>query len=174
MRVKVIVALIAFAIASAASAATSEEMKKLDFLMGEWKGEGWMQRGPGKPQSSFVHEVIQSRAGGNAIVIEGKGNRKLEDGSAGEVVHEAFGVIWWDQAEKRYRFSAFTAQAGHADATFDLIGEKTAAWGFSVPQGKIRYTIQVNEKDEWNEVGEYSGDGKTWMKFFEMTLQRVK
>ena len=36
------------------------EMGKLDFLIGEWKGEAWMQRGPGKPEM-FVQTIKANR-----------------------------------------------------------------------------------------------------------------
>ena len=38
----------------------------------------------------------------------------------------------------------------------------------------VRFTMNLSEKDKWSEIGEFSQDGKNWMKFFEMTLQRVK
>jgi hypothetical protein len=38
----------------------------------------------------------------------------------------------------------------------------------------MRFTVRLNEKGQWFEVGEFSRDGKAWQKFFEMTLERVK
>ena len=32
----------------------------------------------------------------------------------------------------------------------------------------------MSEKDQWLETGEFSQDGKSWMKFFETKLQRAK
>ena len=46
-------------------------------------------------------------------------------------------------------------------------------WGFQTPGGTIRYKIAVTP-ESWTEGGEFSRDGKTWMKFFEMKLDRVK
>lgn len=40
--------------------------------------------------------------------------------------------------------------------------------------GTIRYTIVLNDKGEWFEIGERSTDGVAWTKFFEMTLQKVQ
>jgi hypothetical protein len=34
--------------------------------------------------------------------------------------------------------------------------------------------MTITDKGEWNEVGEYTLDGKTWTKFFDMTLAKVK
>lgn len=172
MKVKAVMVLVALSLASTVLAAENDEMRKLDFMLGEWSGEGSMRRGPGEPDVSLVHEKVQSRAGGRVLLIEGRGHRKLADGAAGDVVHDALGVVWWDPSASKYRFSAFTGANGHADATFELVGERNVVWGLTTPQGQVRYTIRMDEKDTWNEIGEYSRDGKQWAKFFEMNLTK--
>ncbi len=166
--------ILVLALLAAFSASAADEMKKLDFLVGEWEGEGWVQMGPGKKEYVFQYESVQTKLGGKVLLIDGLGKRKLENGSVGEVVHEALAVVSWDDAKKVYRFEAYTVQQGNVDATLD-VRENGAVWGFDTPQGgKVRYTITRTEKGEWNEVGEFSRDGTKWMKFFEMTLQKVK
>ena len=147
-----------------------EEMKKLDFLIGDWKGEGWIQMGPGKRSSALQTEKVTSRAGGKVLLIEGLGRRKMENGTAGEVVHDAIALVAWDKTKKTYRFDAHAAQQESVDTTIDLTAPKTLVWGFDTPQGKVRYTIKLTPKGEWYEVGDWSADGKAWTKFFEMTL----
>ena len=152
----------------------ADEMRKLDFLAGEWKGEGWFQMGPGKPETYLQFERVTPKAGGKALLIEGLGNRKMPDGSAGEVVHEALALLGYDEAAKKYRFSTVTAQRGAALPWFEVTGTNAAQWGLDVPQGKMRYTISLSETGEWVEYGEFSRDGEKWMKFMEMKLKKVK
>lgn len=169
---KMTCALVLTLIAAAASA--SDEMKKLDFLAGEWKGEAWFQRGPGPREYVLQHEKVTPRVDGKVLLVEGLGKKKLENGSAGEVVHDALGFISWDPEKKQYRFVAHTAASGSVDTTLD-VGDQTAVWGFPTPQGgRVRYTIRLTEKGEWKESGEFSRDGEKWMKFFEMTLTKIK
>lgn len=165
--------LFAMTLALAFSASAADEMRKLDYLLGEWKGEASVRMGPGKPEHVLQTEVVQSKLGGKVLVINGLGKRKLEDGSAGEVVHEALAVISFDAATQKYRFDAWTARDGYVAAWIEP-GDRKATWGFDTPQGgKIRYTITINEKGEWREIGEFSRDGKTWMPaFFDMTLHQ--
>jgi len=152
----------------------ADEMRKLDFLLGDWKGEASIQMGPGKPQPALQTERVQSKLGGKALLVEGLGKRKLEDGTAGEVVHEALALLSWDEATKKYRFDAWTERAGYVEAWLEVADNK-AVWGFDTPQGgKIRYTIALNEKGQWHEAGEFSRDGTSWLPFFEMTLTKVK
>lgn len=152
----------------------ADEMSKLDWLVGDWKGEATVMGGPGKGEVALQTERVQFRQGGKILVVEGLGKRKLADGTAGDVVHDAFGVIWYDESAKKYRFESWTAQRGHTEnAWFEVTGPTSAQWGFDVPNGKIRFTITRTEKGEWSEVGEFSPDGGTrWFKSIEMKLAK--
>ena len=153
----------------------ADEMRKLDWWIGEWKGEASVQMGPGKTEHALQTERVQSRAGGRVLVIEGLGKRKLEDGTAGDVVHDAFAVVSFNEKTKSYDFDAWTVRDGHVDAWLEPGDDHTAKWGFDTPQGgKIRFTIRLTDAGEWHEVGEFSRDGNQWTKFFEMTLRKAK
>jgi hypothetical protein len=152
----------------------SDEMKKVDVLVGQWEGEATIQMGSGKPQRAFQTESVQTRLGGKILLIEGLGKRKNDDGTIGDVVHDALAVLSWDDAKKSYRFSGYTAQYGAMETTLDVTDGPVAVWAMDVPGGKTRYTITLTDKGEWREVGEFSRDGAKWMKFFEMILTKKK
>src|SRR5207248_1294846 len=48
-------------------------MKKLDYLVGEWKGEGWIAFGGGERRTFTQSETIQPKLGGMLLQIEGLG-----------------------------------------------------------------------------------------------------
>ena len=146
------------------------EMKKLDWLVGQWQGAGWMLMGPQGRREFTITETIQEKLDGLVLVIEGLGKSK-EDGST---VHTALAFVSYDEEAKTHRWRAFTAEGRQTDAVAK-VGANTLEWGLEIPlRGRMRYTINVNEKGEWFEVGEMTPDGQTWQKFFEMTLQRQK
>jgi hypothetical protein len=150
------------------------EMKNLEFLIGEWKGEGWMEFAPGQRRTFKGTEVVQSKLDGLLLTIEG--THRGQVGGKGEevVVHTAFALVSYDDKVKRYRFQAFTGRGGYED-TEAKVSNGQLIWGMKVPQfGDMRYTIQRDAKDRWFEIGEVSQDGKEWRKFFEMTLESVK
>ena len=163
--------------ASAQSAGTSStaEMKKLDFLVGDWKGEGWIEMGPGGRSTFKQTETVQSKLNGTVVIVEGLGKGKLASTGQEGIVHHAFAVISFDSRTKKYQFRAFRADGNFIDAEMTAEGNGLV-WGFREPQRniEIKYTIKLTDAGQWNEVGEFSMDGKTWRKFFEMTLQRVK
>jgi hypothetical protein len=122
-----------------------EAVKRAAFLEGNWSGEGWIQMGQGTKEEFMQIETVESKLDGAVMVIEGIGHSK---GDNPKKIHHAL------------VFSSF-------------IAENTFTWSFSPPNGgQIRYSILI-ENDTWNEVGEYSRDGQTWYKFFEMNLKRI-
>lgn len=151
----------------AAGTAQREQMKKLDFLVGNWKGEGWSRMGPGKPEPFQATETVQPKLDGMILVFDGLGKD-----STGKVGHHAYAVLSWDEAAKQYRFLAFRADGIIVD-TQPVIGDRTMQWGFDIPQGKIRFTLSFTEAGQWLEIGEYSRDGKEWHQFLEMKLKRI-
>jgi hypothetical protein len=145
----------------------ADEMKKLDWWVGEWSGPATIRMGPGEPQQVQQSEKVQKRLDGRVLLVEGIGKQ------GDQVVHQALGVVSYNERTKKYEFDAWTARDGHTDAWFEVGEKDSASWGFDTPQGgKIRYTIRRTEKGEWNEIGEFSRDGAQWMKFFDMTLTK--
>ena len=139
-------------------------------MVGQWKGSGWMEQA-GKRTDFSGAETIQSKLNGLALLVEGKFNTQV--GGKDVTVHETLAVLSSDERSKTFRFRTYLASGITGDQEAKLI-DGGWQWGFQFPGGTIRYTIKVNEKDQWFEIGEMSQDGATWRKFFEMTLQRVK
>ena len=170
-------ALLCFALSVAAQAppqpdpvAQAKEIKKLDFIVGEWAGEGWMIL-PGGVRETFTSwEKVQSKLEGVALLVEGLHKSRAD----GKVVHQTLAVISYDEAAKNFRFKTNLANGRAGDYTGKVVADNVFEWGMDVPRGKIRYTIKLSDKGEWFEVGEYSPDGTTWRKIFEMTLKKVK
>ena len=151
-----------------------EEMKKLNFLVGEWKGEGWTEFIPGQRRSSPIAESVQPKLGGMVLLVEGLGKRKVPGKDEEVVVHNALGILSYDEKAKLYRMRSYlaTGQSTDAEAKFTDGGFQ---WGFQAsPSLSFRYTVKLTDRGEWFEIGEMSQDGKTWRKFHEMTLQKVK
>jgi hypothetical protein len=148
-----------------------EAMRKLDFLVGDWSGEAWYQMGPEGRTESRGTETVRLKAGGAALVVEGRFSAVGPDGVE-RVVHDAFGVIAPDPAGG-YRILSFLADGRQGDSKLELT-EDGFRWGMEIPgQGVTRYTMRLTPAGEWVETGEFSRDGgETWMPFMEMRLVR--
>jgi hypothetical protein len=153
--------------------ALKAEMRKLDWMVGRWKGEGWIQMGP--QRKAFVGtESVQRKVGGLTLLVEG---RFAEKGAAPDAppIHDTLAVMSYDEAKRHYWFNAWvnTGRSGQFEARAESAG--VLQWFLPLPQGQTRYTIRLDERKRWFEVGEMSPDGgKTWRKFFEMTLDRME
>ncbi len=149
------------------------EMKKLDFLVGQWKGEGWMELRPGQRQTATVNESVQRKVEGTVLLIEGLGTTRMPGKPEEVPIHKAFAIVDYDVTAKLFRLRAYRAGSGAID-TEPKVGDNSLVWGFRDARGgEVRFTIRLNEKGQWYEIGEYSSDGKTWRKFLEMTLTRM-
>ncbi|MGO9012467.1 MAG: hypothetical protein ACLQPN_20420 [Bryobacteraceae bacterium] len=141
-------------------------MKSCSFLAGQWAGEGWMSFGPGKPSTFHETESVAPKLDGLVLEIQGLGT-----GDAGKVVHSALAILSFDGQTKQYHFRAYDGTGHFVDADASC---KDGAIIWTLPMGprQMRYTIRLNQKGQWFEVGEMSGDSQKWQKFFEMTLSK--
>jgi hypothetical protein len=155
--------------------AQATQMKKLDFLIGKWKGNGYVEYVPGQRGNFSETEDIEVKLGGLVDVVEGTGTSKMQNGSEA-VTHSALAIVSYDESTSTFRWHAYSAANGSAQyiETAATVGDKTLEWGYQDSRaGSFRFSIKLDEKGQWSEIGEMSHDGKTWQKFFEMTLQRV-
>ena len=150
----------------ASSPAAIEKMKALEFLAGEWTGDAWMQMGPDRRETAQQHELVEWKAGGEVLLIQGRGE------SEGKPVHQAMATITWDARANRHEMWTYRAGSGSMRPSIE-VGDRRVVWGFDVPNGKVRYTISLDGEGRWVEVGEHSADGSTWRQFFGMTLRRL-
>lgn len=151
------------------------ELKKMDFLVGTWKGKGWIMTQNGR-QTFTVTESLERKLNGQIIVVDGLGKSKDEKTGEERIVHQAYGVFSFDSESGKIKFRWYKAENGEEDETIIQPDGNKLSWGFDVPENgiKVKFTERINEKGNWEEIGETSRDGgKTWFKFFEMELSKV-
>ncbi|HVL16143.1 MAG TPA: hypothetical protein VM529_26465 [Gemmata sp.] len=163
------------AVAQQPGAANREAMKKLDYLVGKWKGDATVTQGPKGAMKLTQTEDVQYGLDGVIMHIEGIGRGKRPGKEAEPILFHAFAVVSYDVQAKKYKVKAYRVEGTSVDADLTLT-EKGFVWGFKEPTRgvEVKYTLTITPKGEWHEVGEYSQDGKTWTQFIEMTLTRVK
>lgn len=170
MRAILCVLLAAALCAQAPPQATPEHlaaMKKLSFLVGEWRGDAWTQMGPEKHTSTGT-EIVQFKLNDTSITVDGA----FKD-AAGQSVHNAFGVFSYNPRTSSYRFHAFTGNGQMVEAKVEM-KDSGLDWSFEPAPGiAIRYQLRISDKGQWVEKGEMTREGAT-RQFFEMRLEKVK
>lgn len=145
---------------------SKEHMDKLSGWIGTWKGSGWQMTESRERIDFEVEEVVESKIGGLALLVEGRGV-----GKSGNEGHHAMGMIYYNIDNQRYEFHSIIKEGMTTLATAKIDEEGNFIWGFDVPGGQIQYTIIIKD-DTWTEKGSFSMDGQQWWPIMEMTLKR--
>lgn len=143
--------------------AAKEGLSQLSFLVGKWKGSGWMISQDRSRHTFEQTETIQFKLSETAILVEGLGT------SEGKVIHNAMAVITFNEKQGNFDFSSYL-QNGQKGIYPGELANGIFTWQ---PTPQVRFVIQINEKGQWFEVGEYN-TGDQWYKFFEMTLDKIQ
>jgi hypothetical protein len=152
-------------------ATNRETLKKLNYMAGYWKGEATIQQRGGPPKKAIQEERIEWRLDSLVLTIEGMG----KDPVTQKVAFHAFAIINYNQLTKKLEMKSFTMEGRQTDAYFTIVSENEFVWGFDVPAGKIKYTINLSPQNKtWNERGEYSADGIQWYPTFQMSLTKTE
>jgi len=148
-----------------------EAMEAVQFLVGEWKGSGWIDMGQGR--SEFVaSEVVESRLNRLALLVEGRHIVEPNGSPNPIVVHHALAMLTYDPAAGMYRFNSQVARGG-TGMYEGSVEDGAFIWRMEAGGGQVRYRIRLDEEGRWDEVGEYSADGANWSPFFGMTLEKI-
>ena len=172
------------------SPSRADEMRKLDFLVGEWKGEGWELKPDGLRHNSFSQKTkVQAKEGNSTLkikdartykpVISSSKNTILIPGTPVFRSSELDATIYYDEKVNLYRWRGENSYGRKNPLEAKLIGNRTLQYGmpFSVTlqpaDGNRRTTIEVTESGEWRETLEVWRTDR-WHKVEESILKRVK
>lgn len=139
---------------------SKSKISELAFMVGNWKGTGWMMGQGGKSEFEQT-EKIQFKLDSTAILIEGIGKAN------GKIVHNALAILTYNKTDNNYSFRSYLQNGQNAEFKAELIDKKL----YWYPNENVRYIIWLNEKGQWYEKGEYKREDK-WFQFFEMTLDK--
>lgn len=148
-------------------------LRQLNWLIGEWSGSSVVNMG-GKKSVVSVKETVQPSLDSTIFIITGRGTEKDTLSDKDIIVHDAFAVVSYDEAQNKFRWNAWRMPGGTYGQLEIKLGEKSFEWSTQVKGGQTRYKAYLNEKNQWVEVGEFSSDGLKWYKYITMTLNKIK
>ena len=163
----------ALALMSFASIYAQSENNPLSFMVGKWKGSGWMMTQSGKQFTNITENVV-CKLDCAVLSVEGLGT-KFDSLAKKEItVHDAFGVISKDSKNNKWVMRAYK-KSEVIDAEIIFVSEKVIRWELPIPNnsGTMRFTTDFTTTDKWKGTGEYSRDGQSWMIIMETELTKV-
>lgn len=138
-------------------------MAKLEYMIGNWQGEGWIDMG-GRRMTFRGGEKIHKKLNGVAQLVEGSFFAKPEGAPAEIPVHTTLGVISYDPKTSKYRFASWLATGGSGTAEL-VVGDN--GWSWTTENG-VKFTMTLVD-GQWVETGEAGGK-----QFFEMRLKKTE
>lgn len=145
-----------------------QKMQALQWMAGKWQGPLSLTGGDGQ-KYEFTQRVEFSPKLKNSVLLLNEAAFRGQD-----TVFQNVGVLSYDAAQSKYDIQAYTREGNQIEAQVEAL-DKKMIWRINMPGSVIRYTIRLNEKGQWHQIGEGSTDnGKIWKPFFESTLTRLK
>ncbi|HEY4054551.1 MAG TPA: DUF1579 family protein [Terriglobales bacterium] len=150
--------------------APAPELKKLDFMAGDWTAEGTMNPGPGMPGGKWTMTTHADWMQGNFFLVE---NSTMDMGAMGKGKEVAY--LGYDTDKKMYTYHAFNSMGEAEDSTGTVDGD-TWTWTSDEHMGgmtmKGRFTMKVLSPTSYTMKFELSQDGTKWMTGMEGTATR--
>lgn len=141
---------------------TQRAIGELDFIVGEWKGSGWIMGRDGEKHNFVQTENVKYKLDSTVILIEGMGR-------TGDVVtHNAMAVLSYNVEDQNYNFRSYLSTGQDGSFSGEIKGD-TFFW---YPGEDMRYVLWINEDGQWQEKGEMNRVGN-WFQFMEMKLDRA-
>ena len=145
-----------------------QKMQVLQWMAGKWQGPVYLTGGDGQ-KHEFTQRVEFSPKLKNSVLVLNEAAFRGQD-----TVFQNIGVLSFNAAQSKYDIQAYTKEGTQIEAEVEAL-DKKMVWRILLPGTIIRYTINLNEKGQWHQIGEGStDDGKIWKPFFESTLTRLK
>ncbi len=141
--------------------APAPELKKLDFMAGNWTAEGTINPGPGMPGGKFSTTSHAEWMDGNFFLVE---HSDLDMAAMGKMKELA--VLGYDPDRKVYTYNAFNSM-GQAESSTGTVDGDTWTWLSDEHMGgmtmKGRFTMKVLSPTSYTMKFELSQDGTNWM-----------
>jgi hypothetical protein len=147
-------------------AAQRAAIAKLDFMVGEWTGEGSIVTPNGRFDFRQT-EAIRPNLDGAILLIDGRGYARAAPAAAAPAF-SAFAVISFDEVNSAYAFRSYSS--GHyGDFSARFLDDGAFEWNAPT----MRYVVRIDDKGRWVETGERRDENGEWTHFFDMTLMRL-
>ncbi len=165
--VSVLLVLIAVSASAQMGAKPGPELKKLDFLVGNWTMDGTIAQGPWGAGGKFSSTTTNEWMPGNFFVV-GHEDFKMPPELGGD--GKANSYMGYDTDKNVYTYDAFNS-LGRREVSEGIVKDDTWTWNstqtYAGQEIKQRLTLKILSTTSYTMKFEISIDGTTWMTFME-------
>ncbi|HEY9404088.1 MAG TPA: hypothetical protein VIQ24_15625 [Pyrinomonadaceae bacterium] len=157
-----------------------EQIKELDFLIGEWKGKG----GSCRPNGSCGNEISQStkvKRGKDGLTLSINNDLRIFQGNPNPagigypIILAATASVYYEEGTKLYYWRWETPAGRKNPFAARLVEPKVFQVKQEFPGSVAMVTIKVTDDGEWHERQDlWMGNKDGWVKMQETVLKKVK
>ncbi|MBN2559824.1 MAG: hypothetical protein JXQ75_02700 [Phycisphaerae bacterium] len=153
-----------------------DAMKKLGLMLGEWKGQGWIEQNSGERNDFLASISVKKELEGVVLFLDVRFTVMIPNEKSEIVVHRGFDIISYDKRAEAYRVHGFDINGQFGSGTAQIVN---GVFRISMKEegNEVRFwrsNIDVSKNGVWHDITEESKDGKSWKKSSEITMKRVE
>ena len=150
-------------------------MGKVDFLVGDWEGEGWSTPPSGERRRFWVKESYRYRGDKDLMDMEGRFGSILPDGTRAPEREYDLGILYFDRGSGEYRMWHYGSLESVMTATMDVdIEGRSMEYTTEYAPGRTgRFHLSIGDDHVWVSTFEILTQEKTWRKVMEFRMRLV-
>lgn len=149
---------------------------KVDFLVGDWVGEGWSLSPSGGRLKFWVKEFYHYRGNQDLMDMEGRFGDIAADGTYQPENEFGLGFLYYDRASGEYRMWHYSSDGTvfNPVLTIDL-KDKSAFYLRKTASGtQGKFSLRVGSDGVWVTTFEVQRSDNSWLTVMEFRMKRVK
>ncbi len=149
---------------------------KVDFVVGDWAGEGWSLTPSGQRERFWVREFFHYRGNKDLMDMEGRFGGIGSDGKNLPETEYALGILYYDRANGQYRMWHYGDNGSLINVAMeiDVPGRSFSYQRKSASGDPARFGLHVGSDGIWVSRLEVLKPDKTWVTVMEFRMKRVK
>jgi hypothetical protein len=151
-------------------------MSKLDFMLGQWIGQGWSEPAPNQRATGSVTELYAFR--GNGLILDGEGFFRMhsEDGAAVVPTDYGLGMLFFDTQNHEYRMWHCCSQGQAMTVKLDMdLEARSGRYTAKDANGRpYRFGFKLSADGLWTATHERQQPDGSWYTDGQFQMRKVK
>jgi hypothetical protein len=150
-------------------------LAKVDFLVGDWEGEGWSVSRSGERRRFWVKEFYHYRGDGDLLDMEGRFGEILPDGTRGLQNEVGLGFLYFDRNAGEYRMWHYSSDGEAFTVTMEVdVEARQMQYTKDLGAGQFgRFRLVVGADGAWVSRFDILLPDQSWLQVMEFRMERI-
>jgi len=149
---------------------------RVDFLVGDWEGEGWALTRSGERQRFWVKEYYRYRGDRDLLDMEGRFGDILADGTRAAELEYALGILHYAKEQGEYRMWHYSSDGDVFTVTMNVdVPKRELQYTKEYSGGRVgKFHLAIGDDGVWVTRLEILQPDETWRQVMEFRMERIK